>query len=141
MDSPSHAEGQPLTPAEPAGQAGSEENTDPNCIFCRIAAGEVPAQIVYASDDVVAFRDLNPQAPTHILLIPRRHVTGISDPRALDGSILTPLFSAAVHVAQREGLGEGGYRLVFNVGPDAGQSVFHLHLHLLGGRQLGWPPG
>lgn len=125
----------------PQDQKAGESDTDPHCVFCRIAASEVPAQIVYENDDVVAFRDLNPQAPTHILLIPRKHVTGINDPSALDGSILTPLFSAAVYVAQREGLAEGGYRLVLNVGPDAGQSVFHLHLHLLGGRQLGWPPG
>lgn len=115
--------------------------SDPSCPFCRIATGAVPAQVVYQDDQIVAFRDLHPQAPTHILLIPRRHVSGIDDPHALDPQLLASLFGAANHVAREEGLAKRGYRLVLNVGRDAGQSVFHLHLHLLGGRALGWPPG
>ena len=112
----------------------------PDCIFCRIARGEVPAQIVYEEDRAVAFRDLNPQAPTHVLVIPRRHVPSLHEGGG-DPAMLGELLVAARTIAEQEGLGEGGYRVVINNGPDAGQSVDHLHVHLLGGRQFGWPPG
>ena len=112
----------------------------PDCIFCRIARGEVPAQLVYEEDRVVAFRDLNPQGPTHVLVIPRRHVPGLHA-AGDDPALLGELLVAAQLIAEREGLGERGYRVVINSGPDAGQSVDHLHVHLLGGRRFGWPPG
>jgi|SRR5690348_980756 len=114
---------------------------DPNCLFCRIVAGSIHSTQVYRDDDVIAFRDRNPQAPTHVLVIPRRHVAGINVPEAADGPLLAAMVRAANAVARAEGIAESGFRLVWNVGPDAGQSVFHLHLHLLGGRPLGWPPG
>lgn len=112
-----------------------------NCIFCKIANGEIPSKVVYQDEDVVAFEDINPQAPHHILLIPRRHIPSMADLTAADGPVLISLFAAAVKVAKDLGLNERGYRLVTNVGPDAGQAVFHLHFHLLGGRKFGWPPG
>lgn len=121
--------------------ADMTETADPNCIFCRIIAGSVPSTQVYHDDDVIAFRDLNPQAPTHVLVIPRRHISGINLVQPTDGPMLAAMARAANVVAQTEGIAESGYRLVWNVGQDAGQSVFHLHLHLLGGRPLGWPPG
>lgn len=108
-------------------------------MFCRIARGEIPAEQVYRSEGVLAFRDINPAAPTHVLVIPTRHVGSadeLDDP-ALGGR----LFAAASEVARSEGLAERGYRLVVNTGPDAGQSVDHLHIHVLGGRALSWPPG
>ena len=114
---------------------------DPNCLFCRIIAGSVPSVQVYRDDDVIAFRDSNPQAPTHVLVIPRRHIAGINAPDAADGPVLAAMVRAANAVARDEGIAASGFRLVWNVGHDAGQSVFHLHLHLLGGRPLGWPPG
>jgi histidine triad (HIT) family protein len=112
----------------------------PDCLFCRIVAGEIPSDRVHEDDEVVAFRDINPQAPTHVLAIPRRH---IADARALteaDGPLLARLFAVLRDIADEEGL-DTGYRIVTNVGPDAGQTVFHLHLHLLGGRTMSWPPG
>ena len=112
----------------------------PDCIFCRIARGEVPAQLVYEEDRVVAFRDLNPQAPTHVLVIPRRHVPTLHEAGG-DPAMLGELLVVARTIAEREGLEAGGYRVVINNGPDAGQSVDHLHLHLLGGRRFAWPPG
>lgn len=114
---------------------------DPACPFCRIAAGQLPSTQVYADEQVVAFRDLRPGAPVHVLVIPRRHISGINAPKAEDGPLLAALVRAANTVARQEGIAESGYRLVWNVGPDAGQSVFHLHLHVLGGRPLDWPPG
>ena len=112
-----------------------------DCLFCRIVRKEVPAEIVYESDDVVAFRDINPQAPTHVQVIPKRHVAKIADfDAASDSSWLAALFAAATEVARNEGL-DRGFRLVINNGPLAGQSVHHVHLHVLGGRALGWPPG
>ncbi len=117
------------------------KDVDPECIFCRIAEGSVPSSQVYADDTVIAFRDRNPVAPVHILVIPRRHIRGINSPQAQDGLILSSLVCAANQIAEQEGISERGYRLLWNVGPDAGQSIFHLHLHLLGGRPLGWPPG
>lgn len=111
------------------------------CIFCRIAEGEVPATIVHQDDKVVAFRDLNPKAPTHVLLVPRKHVSSMLKLCAEDDSLTGHLVRIAAQVAATEGIAETGFRLVANAGPDAGQSVDHLHFHLLGGRKLGWPPG
>ena len=113
----------------------------PDCVFCRIAAGEIPAKLVFSDDRAVAFRDLNPQAPTHILVIPREHVASIADAEARHEPLLGHLVLVAGELARREGVAESGYRLVLNHGPEAGQSVFHIHLHLLGGRTFGWPPG
>lgn len=112
-----------------------------DCIFCKIAAGEIPSDIVHESDQVVAFRDINAQAPTHIQIIPRRHVARIADfdPES-DASWLVEAVAVANRLASSEGL-DDGFRLVVNNGALAGQSVLHVHLHLLGGRQLGWPPG
>jgi len=111
-----------------------------NCLFCKIATGEIPSKIVYQDQDVVAFEDINPQAPHHVLFIPRRHIASMTDLTIEDGSVLAALFIAAAKVARERGISESGYRFVANVGPDAGQSVFHLHFHLLGGRRMGWPP-
>jgi histidine triad (HIT) family protein len=111
-----------------------------SCLFCRIAAGDIPAEIVYSTDSVVAFRDLNPQAPTHVLVIPRDHHTNVGELGASDPTLAGDLLAAAAVVAEREGLGQG-WRLVFNTGPAAGQTVFHVHGHVLGGRSLTWPPG
>ncbi|MBI4260478.1 MAG: histidine triad nucleotide-binding protein [Actinobacteria bacterium] len=111
------------------------------CLFCRIAAREVPADVVHESDHIVGFRDINPQAPTHILLITKEHVSSARDVDEDLGKVLGELFRTAAHLARAEGIDEGGWRLVTNVGPDAGQSVHHLHFHLLGGRQMDWPPG
>jgi histidine triad (HIT) family protein len=113
---------------------------DTSCIFCKIAAREVPADILRETDRVVAFRDLNPKAPTHILLIPKEHVDSIADIEDRHGDMLADVMQSATHLAKSEGL-DDGWRVVTNVGPAAGQTVFHLHFHLLGGRQMGWPPG
>ncbi len=112
-----------------------------NCLFCKIAAGAIPSKIVYQDEDVVAFEDINPQAPKHILLIPRQHIASIADLTLNDGPILAKLFITAQKLAHDMGIDESGYRFLTNVGPDAGQSVYHLHFHLLGGRKFGWPPG
>lgn len=112
-----------------------------SCLFCRIVAGEEAAQIVHSGDTVLAFRDLNPQAPTHLLLIPKEHVTDVRDLEDGHGGMLADLLRAASHLAKAEGIEASGWRLVTNVGRDAGQSVFHLHFHLLGGRPMSWPPG
>jgi len=113
---------------------------DPDCLFCRIVADEIPSDRVYTDDEVIAFRDINPRAPTHILVIPRRHVADAQHLTDADGELLSRLFGAVRTLAAEAGL-ENGYRVVTNVGPDAGQTVFHLHLHLLGGRSMSWPPG
>jgi histidine triad (HIT) family protein len=110
------------------------------CLFCRIASGALPAARVYEDDAVLAIRDINPQAPVHVLLLPRRHLTSVVD-AAADPALLGRLAAAAVEVARREGIAERGFRLLTNAGPDAGQTVAHLHFHLLGGRAMGWPPG
>ncbi len=112
-----------------------------DCIFCRIAAGAVPAKIVYSSADVTAFRDLNPQAPTHILVIPNRHVESVAELGPDDAELLSHLVRAANTVARQEGIADSGFRIVANVGANAGQTVAHLHLHVLGGRPMTWPPG
>ena len=111
-----------------------------DCLFCKIIAGKVPATVVYQDEALTAIRDIRPQAPTHILVLPNRHVTGIAEAQASDAELLGKLLLAARHIAQQEDL-NGGYRLVINSGPDAGQSVFHLHVHVLGGRHMRWPPG
>lgn len=108
-----------------------------DCIFCKIVAGDIPAAIVYRDADVTAFRDIHPAAPVHVLVVPNQHVDSIRDVRALAPSILPAMFRAANHVAQQEGVGESGYRLLLNYGPDAALTVPHLHLHVLGGRPLG----
>jgi histidine triad (HIT) family protein len=112
----------------------------PDCLFCRIANHEIAADILHEDAEVLAFRDINPQAPTHVLVIPRQHIRSAADLTARDGDLLGELFARVADLADREGLSRG-WRVVTNVGPDAGQSVEHLHLHLLGGRSLGWPPG
>ena len=110
-----------------------------DCLFCRIVRGEVPAEVVREDDAVLVFRDINPQAPIHLLAIPRRHVTSARELTLADGDLLAALFDALRAAAADEGA--ESYRLVTNVGPDAGQSVAHLHVHLLAGRRLAWPPG
>ena len=113
-----------------------------NCLFCQIANGQIPSDIVYQDDDVVAFRDINPQAPQHILLIPHDHLaSSMSELSSKDGALLAKIFAIASQLARENHIDQSGYRFVTNVGPDAGQSVLHLHFHLLGGRPLGWPPG
>ncbi len=114
---------------------------DSSCVFCRIVAGEIPADIVRESDRVLAFRDLAPKAPVHILLIPKQHVESAAQLEDSHGDTLVDIMQAATHLARAEGIDESGWRLVTNVGPDAGQTMFHLHFHLLGGRALSWPPG
>ena len=109
------------------------------CLFCRVAAGTVPATIVHSDDTTVAFRDINPQAPTHILVIPRRHIPHAA--AASDENVWQAVMSTATQIARGENLDERGYRLVINSGPAAGQSVDHLHVHVLGGRDMRWPPG
>jgi len=111
------------------------------CLFCRIAAGGIPADVVYEDDEVVAFRDIDPKAPTHVLVVPREHVASVDDLDEEHAELVGRLFLAARDVARQEGIVEDGYRVVTNTGRGAGQSVFHLHLHVLGGRSLGWPPG
>lgn len=111
-----------------------------DCVFCRIAAGELPARVVYADDEFLAIRDINPVAPTHVLVIPRAHVACVSQLTGEDAPMLGRLLDVARRVAQDEGLGEG-YRLVINDGPMGGQTVDHLHVHVLGGRRMQWPPG
>jgi histidine triad (HIT) family protein len=110
------------------------------CVFCRIVRGEAPARIVYQDEDVTAFHDLRPRAPTHLLIVPNRHIAGVAEIEPADSALLGKLFIVARRLAEQEGIVDG-YRLVINNGPRAGQSVFHLHVHLLGGRRLGWPPG
>lgn len=111
----------------------------PDCIFCRIAKREIPSNIVYESDECVAFRDVNPQAPVHILVVPRKHVASLSE--TSDAPLVGRLSLVAAELAKKEGIAESGYRTVINTNADAGQTVFHIHLHLLGGRPMGWPPG
>jgi histidine triad (HIT) family protein len=113
-----------------------------DCIFCKVAAGEIPAKVVRKTAEAVAFHDLNPQAPVHVLIIPTRHYVSLRDARGAEGqAMLGQLMAFAAEVATELGLDGKGYRVLTNTGPDGGQSVFHLHLHLLGGRRMGWPPG
>ena len=111
------------------------------CLFCKIAAGEIPSYIVNQDQEMVAFRDINPKAPTHILIIPRQHIESIANVSDEQAELIGKLFCKARDLARSEGIEESGYRLVFNVGRGAGQEVFHVHLHLLGGRSFTWPPG
>ena len=115
--------------------------TDSDCLFCKIVAGEIKADVVFESDHAIAFRDINPQAPTHVLIIPKRHISTINDLAETDADVVGQLYLAARDIAAQEGLADGGYRTVINCNADAGQTVFHIHLHLLGGRILSWPPG
>lgn len=110
-----------------------------DCLFCRIVRGEIPAAVVHKDDHVVAFRDINPQAPVHVVIVPREHVASLND--ATDADMLGRLSLAASEIARREGIADSGYRTVVNTNRAAGQTVFHIHLHLLGGRSMAWPPG
>ena len=112
-----------------------------DCLFCKISAGDVPADLVYESDEAIAFRDISPRAPTHVLIIPRQHIETINDLGPVDAALVGNLFLVAQQIAKDEGISDNGYRVVMNCNADAGQTVFHLHLHMLGGRQLNWPPG
>ena len=112
-----------------------------DCLFCKILAGEIPADLVYESETAVAFRDINPKAPTHVLVIPRKHISTINDIEPDDQEIIGSLYTAAKEIAAQAGIADDGYRAVMNCNEDAGQSVFHIHLHVLGGRVLAWPPG
>jgi len=110
------------------------------CLFCKIRDGEIPCNLIYEDDDVLAFHDLNPQAPTHVLIIPRKHIATVND---IDGDemVMGKLFTAANVIAKQEGVNDDGYRLVVNTNQQAGQTVFHIHMHLLAGRNMNWPPG
>ncbi|MEQ1759597.1 MAG: histidine triad nucleotide-binding protein [Vicinamibacterales bacterium] len=112
-----------------------------DCVFCRIVNGTIPAAKVHEDDEVVAFRDLNPQAPLHVLVVPRRHIATLNDLSAKDDGIVGAMVRTAAHLAREHGYDERGYRTVFNCNRDAGQTVFHIHLHLLAGRGFTWPPG
>jgi len=114
---------------------------DPACLFCRIVAGEIPSDTVLEDDHLIAFRDIAPRAPTHVLLVPREHIPSLREVIEGDGPLLGHLLLTAQRIAAAEGIAEAGYRLVANVGEWGGQSVPHLHLHLLGGRAMRWPPG
>ena len=111
-----------------------------DCLFCKIVAGEIPADIIYESETALAFRDINPQAPTHILVIPRKHIATINDIDEGDQALVGSLYTAARDIASAEGIADDGYRAVMNCNESAGQSVFHIHLHVLGGKPMGWPP-
>ena len=115
--------------------------TDPDCLFCKIVAGEIPSTEVTSSAGTYAFRDVNPGAPTHVLVVPRRHIESAATVTADDAETLAELIATAQQVARLDGIADRGYRLVLNVGDDALNSVPHLHLHVLGGKRLGWPPG
>lgn len=117
----------------------SEPQSD--CLFCQIVAGDAPADVVFESETAIAFLDINPQAPTHVIIVPRQHIRTINDISAGEQSIVGSLYLAARSIAAAEGIADDGYRVVMNCNAAAGQSVFHIHLHLLGGRTLGWPPG
>jgi histidine triad (HIT) family protein len=112
-----------------------------DCLFCRIVAGEIPSDIIYQDERSIAFRDTNPQAPVHVLVIPREHMESLDEASQKDEAMLGHLLRVAARVANEQGLSESGYRTVINTGAGAGQSVFHLHVHVLGGRSMNWPPG
>ena len=124
-----------MTPGPAAG------SSPPDCLFCRIVAGEIPADRLHDDDLVVAIRDIAPRAPTHILLMPRRHIASAAELTDADGPMLGRLFAVAADLSRTEGIADGGYRLVSNVGRWGGQTVDHLHVHLMGGRAFEWPPG
>lgn len=112
-----------------------------DCLFCKIISGEIKGNIVFEDERVVAFRDINPQAKTHVLVVPRRHIASLNDLSSVDDGLVGEIVRRGAMIAQEEGHGERGYRMVFNCNADAGQTVFHVHLHVLGGRRFGWPPG
>ena len=112
-----------------------------DCLFCKMVSGEIKPDTVMETEDVLAFRDISPQAPTHILIIPKKHISTINDITDEDTEVMGKLYQVAKEIAAQEGLAEPGYRTVMNCNSDGGQAVYHIHLHLLGGRQLGWPPG
>ncbi len=115
--------------------------SDPECLFCRIVAGEIPADKLYEDDELLAFRDVNPQAPLHALIIPKTHIATLNDATAGQAALLGRLLVVATEIAVEQGFAEAGYRTVINCNGDGGQSVYHIHLHLLAGRRLAWPPG
>ena len=112
-----------------------------DCLFCKIVTGDIPAEKVFENDHVIGFQDLNPQAPTHVLVIPKKHVSTINDLQDEDKALVGEMYMAARQIAADQGLAEKGYRTVMNCNEEAGQTVFHIHLHLLGGRRMQWPPG
>lgn len=112
-----------------------------DCLFCKFVSGEIKPKVVFEDEAVLAFRDISPQAPTHVLVIPKRHISTLNDLREGDAELVGHLYLAAKQVAELDGIAESGYRTVMNCNADAGQSVFHIHLHVLGGRSLAWPPG
>ncbi|NLG63590.1 MAG: histidine triad nucleotide-binding protein [Candidatus Cloacimonetes bacterium] len=112
-----------------------------DCLFCRIVRREIPSQIVHETDELLAFRDIDPKAPLHVLIVPKRHISTVNDVEPSDAALLGQLFVAARTIAAEQGVAEDGYRLVVNTNAGAGQTVFHIHMHLLGGRGLSWPPG
>jgi histidine triad (HIT) family protein len=121
--------------------AGGDSMSEQNCLFCRIISGQIPAEIIYSDDQAIAFRDINPQAPVHALVIPRRHIHSLNEVASEDAPAIGYLFKVAADIAKQEGIAESGYRTVVNTGSGAGQSVFHVHVHVLGGRGFHWPPG
>jgi histidine triad (HIT) family protein len=112
-----------------------------DCLFCKIISGDIQADVIYENEAVIGFRDINPKAPTHVLLIPRKHIATINDIDVVDEPAVGQLYTAAKQIAEQEGLAADGYRVVMNCNEAAGQTVFHIHLHLLGGRAFTWPPG
>jgi histidine triad (HIT) family protein len=112
-----------------------------HCLFCKVIAGEIPATLVHQDERLIAFKDINPQAPTHVLIVPRRHVPTLNDLGPEDDGLVGEMIRRAAAIARENGHGDRGYRTVFNCNADAGQSVFHIHLHVLGGRSFSWPPG
>jgi histidine triad (HIT) family protein len=112
-----------------------------DCLFCKIAAGQIPATIVFQDDHIAAFKDITPRAPTHVLVVPRRHIASLNELGPGDDALVGEMVRAAASIAKEQGLADRGYRTVFNCNADAGQTVFHIHLHLLGGRTMAWPPG
>ena len=112
-----------------------------SCLFCKIVAGQVPASFVHEDDRAVAFEDINPQAPQHVLIVPREHIESLNDVSKGDEPLIGHLLRVASQIADQRGIGDSGFRTVVNTGPDAGQSVEHVHVHLLGGRSMAWPPG
>ena len=115
--------------------------SESNCLFCRIVAGQIPSTKVYEDEHSFAFRDINPQAPVHVLLIPKKHIASLNEAGSEDHPALGHLMLVAGKIASQEGIADGGYRVVANTGADAGQTVFHIHLHVMGGRPMAWPPG
>ncbi len=128
-------------PTERPTDRPADRPRDPDCIFCRIVAGEIPSNRVAEDDTIIAFRDVAPRAPTHILLVPRDHIASADKLTEMDGELLGRIFATAAEIARSEGIADAGYRIVTNIGEWGGQSVDHLHFHLMGGRAFSWPPG